>query len=212
MIIAVIGGNSREKHRNTWHHENGTRRQRGPSPKDLRQKPRRNCQRRVRQRFRWEIRQHQEIASWMTACAVASSSNQNRVPIVATRPCARSSSRVFPQTKSPTASGIALRLSARWSRGSGADVGLATHPPFRSQRTWPPPWQENMRRPRRSRTPPSRRLSRVESGTWPLVAYSGRRCLLVLAPVRVAAIIDGHLSKIIDGGFRCRSIVPFPCG
>jgi hypothetical protein len=28
--------------------------------------------------------------------------------------------------------------------------------------------------------------------------------------VRVAAIIDGYLIKIIDGGSRCGSIVPFP--
>ena len=28
--------------------------------------------------------------------------------------------------------------------------------------------------------------------------------------LRVAAIIEGHLSKIIDSGLRCRSIVPFP--
>ena len=26
----------------------------------------------------------------------------------------------------------------------------------------------------------------------------------------MVAIIDGHLSKIIDGGVRCRRIVPFP--
>jgi hypothetical protein len=28
--------------------------------------------------------------------------------------------------------------------------------------------------------------------------------------VRVVAIIDGHLIKIIAGGFRCWSTVPFP--
>ena len=39
-------------------------------------------------RFRSEIHQHQEPASWMTACIAAFSSNQDRVPIVATRPCA----------------------------------------------------------------------------------------------------------------------------
>jgi len=38
------------------------------------------------------------------------------------------------------------------------------------------------------------------------------RFLLDWERMRVTAIIDGHLSKIIDGGFRCRSIVPFPCG
>src|SRR5262249_15830329 len=48
MIIGVSAGNSRGISGETWHHENSPAQELGPSPKELRRKTRRNCQRRAR--------------------------------------------------------------------------------------------------------------------------------------------------------------------
>jgi hypothetical protein len=43
MIIGNIYGDSRVKFVMPWHYESGSESDLGPSPKDLRQKPERNC-------------------------------------------------------------------------------------------------------------------------------------------------------------------------
>src|SRR5262249_25758949 len=47
MILTVIFMDSRALCDEMWHHENDSEQKLGPWPKDLRQKPQRNCQRRV---------------------------------------------------------------------------------------------------------------------------------------------------------------------
>lgn len=48
MIIGHSLSDSRAIRETTWHHEKGPAQELGPSPKELRQKPRRNCQRRAK--------------------------------------------------------------------------------------------------------------------------------------------------------------------
>jgi hypothetical protein len=111
--------------------------------------------------------------------------------------------------KSRTGLDIAPWLSDRWSRSSGEVVELVARPPFHSQ--WPrtPREQENVRRPRWSRTPHDRRLSRVESSTRPGLANSGRRCLRVLATFGSLALPTtrhgGWLSRHYEGS-RCQHL------